>query len=450
MPDHAPAAHQRPPAHALLTERRRLQRRLRRRRLGLWRSLGRSNRMFPRKLVVTREGKWIIGLSLLLGAGAVNTGNNLLYLVLSLLIAIISISGILSELNLKGVVVRRHYPRELTAGAPVVLRAEVENAKRRAALHLEVDELLDDDAALAQRPGYLLHLAPGERASSFAVALAPRRGPLSTVGLRLSTTFPFGFARKSIVGDAPAQLLVLPPVEAVTLRLPGGGGRGERERASRAGRGGELRGLRDLRTGDGARDVHWKVSARRDRLIAREWEDETARVVWLEFVHLSASPSAGPEALDRACAVVAGAAADLLRQGFAVGLRTFAGALAPEADPDGAGERLLDLRRHLAWLLPADAPPPPQWAADDARWLAAAEAATARLAALRAGVGLRLAGAGAAEAGAGARVRIAFASRAEVHLAGPPPTLTLWLADDGALREAAAGPQAGGDREAAA
>ena len=67
----------------------------------------------PRKLRPTRAG-WVFFL-LLFGVGfaALNTGNNLLYLVLSFLLAFLTLSGVLSESALRGIEVRRRLPGEL-------------------------------------------------------------------------------------------------------------------------------------------------------------------------------------------------------------------------------------------------------------------------------------------------------------------------------------------------
>ena len=74
---------------------------------GFWKKIGRSNRLFPRKLKFTKEGKILIGITLGIGFAAINTGNNLMYLVLGMLLSLMVVSGILSELSLRGVVVER-------------------------------------------------------------------------------------------------------------------------------------------------------------------------------------------------------------------------------------------------------------------------------------------------------------------------------------------------------
>ena len=65
----------------------------------LWRS-----DFFPRKLSFSREGKVVVLISIGLGFAAVNTGNNLLYMVFGLSLALILISGFLSEYNIRSIV----------------------------------------------------------------------------------------------------------------------------------------------------------------------------------------------------------------------------------------------------------------------------------------------------------------------------------------------------------
>jgi uncharacterized protein (DUF58 family) len=368
----------------LIAERQRELDALSRKRLGFWRRLGRSNRLFPRKLVVTREGKWIIGITLLLGAAAVNTGNNLLYLLLSLAISVIAISGILSELCLRDLELTRCYPAEVPAGEVTPLRLEVLNAKKRAALHIEAGELVDSPNVLV-RPGYVLHLAPHERGQAFGAIKPLRRGPLATVGLLLTTAYPFGFARKSRLYDAPVRLLALAGVADVELPWRGAAQRGAQHSSQRAGQGDAFRGLRDARLGDAMRDIHWKVSAKRDRLVAREWEADASRVALVRFAHVAPGDDDDVATLDRACATVAGLCAALLKDGLAVGLQTWQGEVAPAVDAAGQGEALQRMRQHLAHLVLADRRPPIDWAVADDEWAKLALACQERATQIRRG-----------------------------------------------------------------
>ncbi len=58
----------------------------------------------------TPEGKKFIFITIGIGFAAVNTGNNLLYLVLAMLLSLIIASGFLSEWGVRGLTVERAFP----------------------------------------------------------------------------------------------------------------------------------------------------------------------------------------------------------------------------------------------------------------------------------------------------------------------------------------------------
>jgi len=78
---------------------------------------------------VTREGWIYIGGIIVVALAALNTGNNLLFLILASLIAIILMSGILSSITLSGVEMRLELPEHIFAGQPVRAQVELENEK---------------------------------------------------------------------------------------------------------------------------------------------------------------------------------------------------------------------------------------------------------------------------------------------------------------------------------
>src|SRR5690606_29386851 len=85
----------------------------------------------PRKLKLTREGKYFIGVTFGVGFAAINTGNNLLYLLLGMLLSLIIVSGVLSELSLRRLTVSRKLPPRAQVGRPHLVEIEVFNHKRR-------------------------------------------------------------------------------------------------------------------------------------------------------------------------------------------------------------------------------------------------------------------------------------------------------------------------------
>ena len=144
------------------------------------RQIRRLGRALPRRLRFTGEGKLLVVLSLGIGTAAVNSGNNLLYLVFGLLLSLIMVSGVLSELNLRRVRVRRGHPPHLHAGAPGLVAVEILNGKRRlSTLSVEVTEMFGQDwldAGTRQRCGFVMRLGPGESATTYIRVEAGHRG----------------------------------------------------------------------------------------------------------------------------------------------------------------------------------------------------------------------------------------------------------------------------------
>src|SRR3989338_214927 len=86
--------------------------------------------ILPRTLSFTKEGKRFIAILFVIGIAAINTGNNLLYLVVAMMLSIIVISGILSESTLRGIEVKRAMQGHIFAGRPVTVKWSISNIKR--------------------------------------------------------------------------------------------------------------------------------------------------------------------------------------------------------------------------------------------------------------------------------------------------------------------------------
>jgi hypothetical protein len=85
----------------------------------------------PRRTIwPTRDGWWSLFVVIGLGVAAINTGNNLLYLLVSLLLGLIIVSGMLSEFAMRGIELTALEPEEVYAGRPTVFGARVANRKR--------------------------------------------------------------------------------------------------------------------------------------------------------------------------------------------------------------------------------------------------------------------------------------------------------------------------------
>ena len=277
---------------------------------------------WPRTLKLTREGKYFIGITVGVGFAAINTGNNLLYLLLGMMLSLIIASGVMSESTLRDVDVTRQPPLRIHANRPFLMGIALKNEKQKlASFSVEVEDLVDDKPL--DKKCYFLKIPAGRLQHTSYRHLFPRRGRYQFTGFRVSTKFPFALFRKSRRFELPTEVIVFP--ELVPVRRadpPKARSMGEDARGTK-GRRGEFHGLREMREGDDPRDVHWSSTARKGRPMVREYEDEAARRVSIFLDNgLPGGEACKDEkqrdGLERTISVAASLAADYLERGYLV------------------------------------------------------------------------------------------------------------------------------------
>src|SRR5579862_4648424 len=170
----------------------------------------------PRRLKFTREGKFFVGITLGVGFAAVNTANNLLYLLLGMLLALIVVSGLMSELSLRDLTVVRRLPLRAQVGRAHLVEIEVFNHKGKVPSYaIEVEELRSGQPA--DKRCFFLKISP-KSAQVAAYRRTPvKRGRDRHVGFRIATRFPFGLFEKSREVPAEGELVIYPAVDALEL-----------------------------------------------------------------------------------------------------------------------------------------------------------------------------------------------------------------------------------------
>ena len=327
----------------------------------------------PRLLSMTRAGKFFVLMTLGVGFGAINTGNNLLFLLFGMLLALIIASGILSEAVIRHTRIRRRLPRRIVAHHPAPGHFRLLNPGWWPALSIEASE--QNPSGLrgpragqyigpqrvpwwkfwrrqtgdAQRPlaaAYTLRVDADSELDLSTHYEFPARGEFKLPGVQLRTRFPFGLFEKTRRFPAPAKVVVYPdahPTDEWLGRLDAR--RGDTAR-NRRGRGEDFYGLRDYRPGEDHRSIHWKSTARRGEPVVRENEARRRRAVLI--VLDNRAPNTEPSAEDRerfeeGIRRVAGFIEALRRRGYRLQLATLEGMVRPGAD--GGTDALL---RHLA------------------------------------------------------------------------------------------------------
>lgn len=255
-------------------------------------------------------------MTLLLGFAAVNTGNNLLYLIVSALLGFMAISGVLGKTNIDRLEARIEPPEEIYAGRDTLFTVHICNGKR----------LL---------PSFLLQVTVGgegsliplvgrqQRCSASASLLFPRHGrhPLERVTIR--SIFPVNFFVRSRTLPVKGEVVVFP----APLPCGGAGEQGQQRGAGREqerrGQEGEVTRIADYSGSEPMKLIHWKLSARGDDLKVRHLSDVAREPVML---HLEELPGATTEQQLRCASFLVNR---YFRQQRPVGLRMGARVLEP-------------------------------------------------------------------------------------------------------------------------
>lgn len=311
------------------------------RRLRAWRRIS-----FTSGGVVFTLGAFAVGVA------AMNTGNNLLYLLLGSMLGFIVVSGWLSEQAISGLRFVRRVPRAVTVGQPMRISYTVRNLKKRLpTLAVEITEQGLSESA------FLAHVPPKGSADAKSTNSFIRRGiyPLQT--LTLATSFPFGLFLKERDIDLTGEVVVWPRSDRpVRTPMPGGGrvprlglsGRGS------AGSRGEFRSLRGYRPGDDPRDIHWRSSARLREPVIREYERDGAETRWICLDTRSQPGDAAEVAMEVAASLAARAAAESRPFALVTG-----DVVVETGEGPGQLERVLDVLARVDFGPHNSAPVPP-------------------------------------------------------------------------------------------
>jgi uncharacterized protein (DUF58 family) len=262
---------------------------------------------------------------LLIGVAALNTGNNLLYVVVAAMLAAILVSGVASAMVLRGLELDIRLPEQVFAGHPTLGRIAIRNRRRwlpsfsisvvpikqkpagqwqwvpttfgfppgqpEAKQWVRLPDrqfrrVADSDTSpsgIFTQSAYFPYIPPAAELTAELELCFPRRGRYQQNSFGLATRFPFAFLTKTRRVALAREILVYPPVEAtdeffeVLPQITG-----EFETFAR-GRGDDLYLIREYMPEDSARHVDWKATAKSGSLKVREFSREDERKLRIVF-----------------------------------------------------------------------------------------------------------------------------------------------------------------------
>jgi uncharacterized protein (DUF58 family) len=224
---------------------------------------------------LTRIGTSFVIFTVVIGFAAINTGNNALYIGLSLMLGCLLLSGIASKDGLKQLVVEFDGVDEAWAMRPAHGRLRICNRSRI----WNVRDVIITSEELAA-PLSLPLIKRREEIIVHAMFSFRRRGLTQLTRVDLYTRFPFGFFLKKRRPRLTGDVVVFPHLLGDDIsRDRFRPNRGDLQSANRIGGGTDIHSFRDYVRGDSLRRVHWKKSASLGRWIIKQTEVETGQSV---------------------------------------------------------------------------------------------------------------------------------------------------------------------------
>ena len=305
----------------------------------------------PDGIRITKVGLWYVLLTLVVAIAASNTGNNALYLVLSVMLGLLIVSGTVSRQNVRKLGATLEPPAEVFAKRPFGLGFVLIHRGR-----VWSRWLLLVSALPSGQPWLVPHLPKGASARGELEVALPRRGRHRLRTVAVHSLFPFGLFRKGIRYPVECELVVFPELFAAPRTAVAERGRLGERASPRAGWGHDLHALRPFRAGDDPRSIHWKQTARLGMpiFLEREAEDNRRLAILFDNGVGTLVSAEDQERFEQLVSEAATSAVHHLGRGFEVELVTRDGIL-----PFSSGPRhRLALLERLALIEPT--PPAPQ------------------------------------------------------------------------------------------
>ena len=252
---------------------------------------------------ITKAGLIYIGMTIFIGVAAVNTGNSILYILLSIMLSMMAVSGFTSFLNLLGLEFEIADTSEIYAKREGFLKLKIKNKKQIPSFLLEI-------GISGQEKAFLGYLPRRYEKTLELTCKFEDRGWEKIESISCSSFFPVGFFSRTIIKKTNLRLLVYPcPIRWDLSLYESSLGRNLLMDKD------EFKGLREYRNGDPIRLIHWISSAKIGKLIVVEYKGNHEPIVWLKI-------NGNENGLEEHIGKLTFACNYLFKKGVSVGLKT--------------------------------------------------------------------------------------------------------------------------------
>jgi len=206
---------------------------------------------------------------------ALSTGANLVYVVVSMIMALFLLSLILALRGFPGLDARVKVPEEAQEGIAFDYDVILENRGRRPFHLLRVSPVFERHSAEKSLPVY--RIDPSEKLSLKGELSLPSRGGYPVCGIKVESVYPTGLLSRQTVLPVSGEVVVVPaPLKHPFPVIPGFNQKASwmETGSSVKGEGTSFYGLKEYVPGDPIRRIHWKATARQGRPMVVETEED--------------------------------------------------------------------------------------------------------------------------------------------------------------------------------
>jgi len=234
------------------------------------------------KITILKAGYIYIILTILLGIAGVNTGNNLVYLIVSAMLSFMGLSGYLGKVNLKNLKIHIIPPEEIFAKieTPVVIKIE-NNKKFFPSFLLRV--FIEDK-------NLLITFVDNKTSLEKHINLKfEKRGKRKIKEIKICSVFPFNFFKRCITAEINKELTIYPYPKK--CKYIDGYGKNTKYRGEtplhNIGNSEDIIGIRNYTIGDSLKHIHWKATAKTGELKTKEFSSNQFKPILIDLEKLN-------------------------------------------------------------------------------------------------------------------------------------------------------------------
>ena len=301
---------------------------------------------------LSREGIRFFLATILIAVAALNTGNNLIYLILSMMLSILALSVLILKINTYGLAVEVSPQYPVFANTPANVDVTLTNKKKMIpsySINVLIPGHMNKEAYFQKVP------AKADMLTTVSVTFR-KRGVYAYGDFFMESSFPFIFFTQRIKRKTGGEIIVYPELKKIDRSDFESPGKGSEFSLSRIGKGDEFATVREFRYGDDWRRIHWKASAKTSKIMIMEYSVEEAKRLTVILDNLAPYDSGS---FEKAVSFAASICESFLADGFFLRLLT-----CRKVFPFGAGRdhlfKILDflaaVQRQDSW----ECPPAPE------------------------------------------------------------------------------------------